>query len=476
MSKKSVEKTENEIKKTQKISKKPNKKINIQNSKFIKTFQNKTKIENKLEIKSIKLQNIGPFDEKGLTINFGKKLNTKKANIHIFVGENGCGKSTVLYGLEVIWKGKFENKILDKAIGKYTKENNASRIENSVSINNSHILSKKTDYEQFKLNPDNQKITYSSLFAERSVIEEKINLWLFAPFLYTNDHYFQIMIDGGMIGSMLLDKPVKDSYTKTYLKLELSKADKNDDLELKLEYFIKATEKKISDLLKQKFEFEYNRETDVCNLLLNGKKISYLGESDGRLTLLNIFFKIFIEFSEKITTHNLDYNSNFHLFLDEIDIHLHPTLQRKILPALQSLFPNAEIFCTTHSPFVVNSVSDAWVYELSEENYTNEKGEKWQEKDGMRFLNGRQSNDGESFYKVLMKDFNTNEKFSIEVEKLLNSLDEYIAKKHLTEENFWNDIIVPLSKRNTFEINQVLRFQLNKLNFSNQKIDKLWQK
>ena len=51
-------------------------------------------IENKLEIKNIRLQNIGPFDD--LTINFGKKLNKKKANIHIFVGENGSGKSTVL--------------------------------------------------------------------------------------------------------------------------------------------------------------------------------------------------------------------------------------------------------------------------------------------------------------------------------------------------------------------------------------------
>ena len=81
--KNSLEKADNEIKKIQKASKTQNKKINIKNSKLSKNVQNKTKIENKLEIKSIKLQNIGPFDEKGLTINFGKKLNTKKANVHI---------------------------------------------------------------------------------------------------------------------------------------------------------------------------------------------------------------------------------------------------------------------------------------------------------------------------------------------------------------------------------------------------------
>ena len=52
------------------------------------------------------------------------------------------------------------------------------------------------------------------------------------------------------------------------------------------------------------------------------------------------------------------------LFLDEVDIHLHPKWQRKILPVIQKLFRNAQIFVSTHSPFVVGSVQDAWVYKL----------------------------------------------------------------------------------------------------------------
>lgn len=55
---------------------------------------------------------------------------------------------------------------------------------------------------------------------------------------------------------------------------------------------------------------------------------------------------------------------NFILFLDEIEIHLHPAWQRKILPVVQKLFTNAQIFIATHSPFVVASVSDAWVYKF----------------------------------------------------------------------------------------------------------------
>ncbi|MBK7937436.1 MAG: ATP-binding protein [Lewinellaceae bacterium] len=44
------------------------------------------------------------------------------------------------------------------------------------------------------------------------------------------------------------------------------------------------------------------------------------------------------------------FERNFILFLDEIEVHLHPAWQRKILPAVQKLFPNAQIFISTHSP------------------------------------------------------------------------------------------------------------------------------
>jgi predicted ATP-binding protein involved in virulence len=38
--------------------------------------------------------------------------------------------------------------------------------------------------------------------------------------------------------------------------------------------------------------------------------------------------------------------------------------QRNILPVVKEFFPNATIFLTTHSPFVVNSVDGAAIYEL----------------------------------------------------------------------------------------------------------------
>src|SRR5262249_13711780 len=50
------------------------------------------------------------------------------------------------------------------------------------------------------------------------------------------------------------------------------------------------------------------------------------------------------------------------LILDEPDACLHPAWQRKLIPAVQQLLPNAQIFVATHSPFVISSVNVGWIY------------------------------------------------------------------------------------------------------------------
>lgn len=54
----------------------------------------------------------------------------------------------------------------------------------------------------------------------------------------------------------------------------------------------------------------------------------------------------------------------FMLLLDEVDESLHPQLQAKLYPALLTLFPNVRIIASTHSPFVVASLSEGVVIPL----------------------------------------------------------------------------------------------------------------
>lgn len=55
---------------------------------------------------------------------------------------------------------------------------------------------------------------------------------------------------------------------------------------------------------------------------------------------------------------------SFVLLLDEIEVHLHPAWQRKVLPMVEQLFPRAQIVAATHSPFVIQSASDAHIHRL----------------------------------------------------------------------------------------------------------------
>ena len=44
------------------------------------------------------------------------------------------------------------------------------------------------------------------------------------------------------------------------------------------------------------------------------------------------------------------------VLIDEIDLHLHPSWQRKIIPALNQTFPNCQFIATTHSPQIIGHV------------------------------------------------------------------------------------------------------------------------
>ena len=56
------------------------------------------------------------------------------------------------------------------------------------------------------------------------------------------------------------------------------------------------------------------------------------------------------------------------LLIDEIENHLHPTWQRRVIPALLEHFPGLQIFATTHSPFVVAGLKRGQIHRLYRES------------------------------------------------------------------------------------------------------------
>ncbi|WP_288432029.1 AAA family ATPase [uncultured Acinetobacter sp.] len=62
----------------------------------------------------------------------------------------------------------------------------------------------------------------------------------------------------------------------------------------------------------------------------------------------------------------LPHELNGVVLIDEIDAHLHISLQKKILPFLTKSFPEVQFIVSTHSPFVITSTdNDTVVYDIS---------------------------------------------------------------------------------------------------------------
>lgn len=52
------------------------------------------------------------------------------------------------------------------------------------------------------------------------------------------------------------------------------------------------------------------------------------------------------------------------VLIDEIDLHLHPSWQRRVVSALQDTFPNCQFIVSTHSPQVVSHVKQNRIWLL----------------------------------------------------------------------------------------------------------------
>lgn len=76
--------------------------------------------------------------------------------------------------------------------------------------------------------------------------------------------------------------------------------------------------------------------------------------------------KIYTDLLMKVELYNINKNELTGIvIIDEIDAHLHISLQRKILSFLSHSYPNVQFIVSTHSPFVIQSVDDAVIYDLS---------------------------------------------------------------------------------------------------------------
>ena len=136
----------------------------------------------------------------------------------------------------------------------------------------------------------------------------------------------------------------------------------------------------LSHLFDQKFEFHSielkpHLSIKVVSPTNSNTPISIQDLSRGTNSVLYIFLAIYLHL-ESLSLEKEKYGIKLKedirsqasiVLIDEIDAHLHPSWQKKIIPLLCEEFPNIQFFVASHSPMVVNHTKDGVIHLLHRE-------------------------------------------------------------------------------------------------------------
>ena len=110
-------------------------------------------------------------------------------------------------------------------------------------------------------------------------------------------------------------------------------------------------------------QLEFNYRDYTFKICTEGKKFKFTELADGYVAILDIVADLILRMQDENSSTRI-YNKEGIVFIDEIETHLHLSLQKIIMPILTEVFPNIQFIITTHSPFVLSSMPNAVAYDL----------------------------------------------------------------------------------------------------------------
>lgn len=169
-----------------------------------------------------------------------------------------------------------------------------------------------------------------------------------------------------------LDENPSSIFVKYLVDLKTQQSFARNENELEVVENIDAWFTRLENALKTilddksiKLKFDYKNYD--FKILQEGREPYALSElSDGYSSIINIISDLILRMDKNRASEERNYvfDTEGIVLIDELETHLHIELQKKILPFLTEFFPSIQFIVTTHSPFVLNSIDDAVVYDL----------------------------------------------------------------------------------------------------------------
>lgn len=129
------------------------------------------------------------------------------------------------------------------------------------------------------------------------------------------------------------------------------------------EWFVNF-EQRLGEIFQDEaLKLAFNYKDYSFKILTKGKEFKFTELSDGFAAVLDIVVDLILKMQDKNQLIRA-YEREGIVLVDEIETHLHLELQKVIMPLLTKIFPNIQFIVTTHSPFVLSSLSNTIAFDL----------------------------------------------------------------------------------------------------------------
>ncbi|MCL2059526.1 MAG: AAA family ATPase, partial [Oscillospiraceae bacterium] len=164
-------------------------------------------------------------------------------------------------------------------------------------------------------------------------------------------------------------KPIYKNMLQTMITMRIqqleSKENNDQELFIQSEKWFNALKDVLCTIYENRnLELKYIPQEYNYKLILDGYEFKLNQMADG----FSAFFRIVAEIMERMdsyTNYRCDYTLPGIVLIDELETHMHVSMQKMALGFLTKMFPNLQFIVTTHSPFVITSLENAIVYDLS---------------------------------------------------------------------------------------------------------------
>ncbi|MDR0603115.1 MAG: AAA family ATPase [Bacteroidales bacterium] len=293
---------------------------------------------------------------------------------HLFItGKNGSGKTGLL--IEI-------NKFLSQIVNGNYKHYSNNKRGLAYSINQLNHTDDNTEIGQ-KLQIENQIKHNQNVLRNFGGVEitfsksdlEILNQYQEGEFLLANfeaNRQTNLFVPQGINKVELkqrysLQAEANSNFIQYIVNLKADRSFARDEGEedsaKKIDEWFDRLEKQLKSIFDEpSLKLDFDRKSYNFNIKIdNCEPFDFNTLSDGYSAIISIVSELLLRMEARNVK---SYDLEGIALIDEIETHLHVDLQKRIMPFLINFFPKIQFIVTTHSPFVLSSISNATVCDL----------------------------------------------------------------------------------------------------------------